>query len=39
MLTGVPRIVSSKRMERIFRHGEVEYAAEFLITTQKDLEG
>jgi len=39
MSTGAPRIVSSKRMERIFRHGEVAYVAEFLITTQKDLEG
>jgi hypothetical protein len=26
MLTGAPRIVSAKRMERIFRHGEVAYA-------------
>jgi hypothetical protein len=36
MSTGAPRTVSSKRMERIFRHGEVEYATECLITTQKD---
>jgi hypothetical protein len=33
---GAPRIVSAKRMERIFRHGEVSSAAECLITTQKD---
>jgi hypothetical protein len=39
MSTGAPRTVSTKRMERIFRHGEVAYAAECLITTQKDLEG
>jgi hypothetical protein len=25
MSTGAPRIVSAKRMERIFRHGEVAY--------------
>ena len=28
MSTGAPRIVSAKRMERIFRHGEVAYAAD-----------
>jgi hypothetical protein len=39
MSTGVPRAVSTKRMERIFRHGDVAYAAECLITTRKDLEG
>jgi hypothetical protein len=39
MSTGAPRTVSAKRMERIFRHGEVAYAAECLITTQKDSEG
>jgi hypothetical protein len=39
MLPGAPRIVSTKRMERIFRNGEVSYATECLITTQKDLEG
>jgi hypothetical protein len=39
MLIGSPRTVSAKRMERIFRHGEVAYAAECLITTQKDSEG
>jgi hypothetical protein len=33
MLTGTHRTVSAKRMERIFRHGEVAYAAECLITT------
>jgi hypothetical protein len=36
---GAPRTVSTKRMEMIFRHGEVAYAAESLITTQKDSEG
>jgi hypothetical protein len=36
MSTAEPRTVSSKRMERIFRHGEVSYVAECLITTQKD---
>jgi hypothetical protein len=39
MSTGAPRIVLAKRMERIFRHGEVAYAAECLITTQKDSKG
>jgi hypothetical protein len=39
MLIGAPMIVSAKRMERIFRHGEVAYAAECLITTQKDSDG
>jgi hypothetical protein len=39
MSTGAPRTVSAKRMERIFRHGEVAYAVEFLINTQKDSEG
>jgi hypothetical protein len=39
MSIGAPRTVSAKRMERIFRHGEVAYAAECLITTQKDSEG
>jgi hypothetical protein len=39
MSIGAPRIVSAKRMERIFRHGEVAYVAECLITTQKDSEG
>jgi hypothetical protein len=36
MSMGEPRTVSAKRMERIFRHGEVAYATECLITTQKD---
>jgi hypothetical protein len=39
MSTEVPRIVSAKRMERIFRHGEVAYATKCLITTQEDSEG
>jgi hypothetical protein len=33
MSTGACRTVSAKRMERIFIHGEVAYAAECLITT------
>jgi hypothetical protein len=39
MSTGAPRTISAKRMERIFRHGEVAYAVECLITTQKDSKG
>jgi hypothetical protein len=39
MSTGAPRKILDKRMERIFRHGEVAYAAECLITTQKDSKG
>jgi hypothetical protein len=43
VLTGIstraPRTVSAKRMERIFMHGEVAYAAECLITTWRDLDG
>jgi hypothetical protein len=37
--TGAPRTVSAKRMERIFKHGEVAYVAECLIATQKDSDG
>jgi hypothetical protein len=36
MSTGAPKTVLAKRMERIFRHREVEYVAECLITTCKD---
>jgi hypothetical protein len=39
MSTGAPRAVLAKRMERIFRHRDVAYAAECLITTRKDSEG
>jgi hypothetical protein len=39
MSTGAPRTVLTKRMERIFRHGEVAYVAECFITTWKDSEG
>jgi hypothetical protein len=39
MSMGAPRTVSAKRMERIFRHGEVAYATECLITSQKDSKG
>jgi hypothetical protein len=37
--TGAPKTVSSKRIERIFRHEEVAYAAKCLIIMRKDLEG
>jgi hypothetical protein len=33
MSTGAPMTVSAKRISRIFRHGEVSYATECLITT------
>lgn len=33
MSNGSPRVVSSKRMEALFGHGDVAYAAECLITT------
>jgi hypothetical protein len=33
MSIGAPRTVSAKRMERIFRNGEVAYDAKCLITT------
>jgi hypothetical protein len=36
---GAPRIVLTKRMERILKNGEVAYVVECLITTQKDSEG
>jgi hypothetical protein len=36
---GAPRIVSVKRMERIFRHKDVSYDAEYLITTKKEEDG
>jgi hypothetical protein len=39
MSTGAPRTVSAKRMERIFRHGDVSYAVECLITTKKESNG
>jgi hypothetical protein len=39
MSTRAPRTISAKRMERIFRHGEVAYATKCLITMQKDSEG
>jgi len=39
MSTGAPKIVLAKSMERIFRHGEVAYATDCLITTQKESEG
>jgi hypothetical protein len=34
----LPRIVSAKWMEGIFRHGDVACATECLITTQKPLD-
>ena len=30
-----PRIISAKRMEGIFRHGDVTYVVECLVTTEK----
>lgn len=39
MSTGAPQAVSGKRMEQIFRHGDVAYATECLMTTRKDSEG
>jgi hypothetical protein len=39
MSIGAPMTVSAKRMESIFRHGEVAYDVECLITTWKDSEG
>jgi hypothetical protein len=36
MSTRAPLAVSTKRMERIFRHSDVAYTTECLITTQKD---
>jgi hypothetical protein len=38
MSIGAPMTFSAKRMERIFRHGEVAYATDCLITTRKDSE-
>lgn len=29
-------VVSTNRMEALFRHGDITYAVECLITTQKD---
>jgi hypothetical protein len=39
MSTRTPQAVSTKWMERIFRHGDVAYATECLITTRRDSEG
>jgi hypothetical protein len=39
MSTRAPREVSTKRMERIFRHGDVAYVVECLITTKRDSDG
>jgi hypothetical protein len=39
MSIGAPRTISAKRMERIFRHGEVAYTPECLITTRRDSDG
>jgi hypothetical protein len=38
MSRGVPRRVSSKRMERISRYGGVSYAIECVITMRRDLD-
>jgi hypothetical protein len=39
MSTRAPRTTSAKKKERIFKHGEVAYVAECLITTQRDSDG
>jgi hypothetical protein len=39
MSTGAPKTVLAKRMERIFKHGEVAYVVDLLITAQKDSKG
>jgi hypothetical protein len=39
MSTGAPRAVLEKQMEMIFRHGDLAYTVECLITTWKDSEG
>jgi hypothetical protein len=39
MSNGGPKIVSTKSMEAIFRHGDVACAVECLITTQENAEG
>jgi hypothetical protein len=39
MSTGTPKTVSVKRMERIFIHGRVAYAAKCVITTWRDSDG
>jgi hypothetical protein len=39
MSTRAPRAISVKRMERIFHHGDVAYAAKCPITTQNDSKG
>jgi hypothetical protein len=36
MSIGAPMTMLGKRMERIFRHGDVAYAVECLITTKRD---
>jgi hypothetical protein len=36
MLTKASKTILAKRMERIFKNGEVAYAAECLITTYRD---
>jgi hypothetical protein len=35
LLNDAPRIISTKRMEGIFRHGDVTYVVECLVTTEK----
>jgi hypothetical protein len=39
MFTEAPRAISTKRMERIFHHGDVAYATDCWITTRKDSKG
>jgi hypothetical protein len=38
MANGAPTVVSSHKMEALFRHGDIEYAVECLITTKKDTD-
>ena len=39
MSNGGPKIVSTKRMEPLFRHRDVACVVECLITTQEDSDG
>jgi hypothetical protein len=39
MANDAPTLVSNERMEAIFRHGDVVYAAQCFITSQTDYEG
>jgi hypothetical protein len=39
MVNNAPTVVSNKRMEAIFRHGDIVYATQCFITSQTDDEG